>query len=294
MEYLRVPDGNDLKNICALHKEVHGVNGMIGSLDCSHTYWKNCPKAWQGSFQGKEGKPTVVLEAMCDYNMFFWHASYGYAGCLNDINILNLSPFLERLIDGRMDAAAQAVGAIPFEVGGELFDLLFALVDGIYPKYSHFVQGIKQPIGDIQKQFTGWQESTRKDIERGFGCLKGSFQFVERPIHLHNLEEIGRRMTTCLILHNMCRADYIMENDYRARYNLAHSTVVGQPTIIAMPTDIAEFNTNMIGISTTNPTPIELLFTRQDCFNALKDIEEYSRLHSALFRQVAGADGNNM
>ena len=51
-EYLRVPDGNDLKNICLLHKEVHGVNGMIGALDCSHTYWKNCPKGWQGSWKG--------------------------------------------------------------------------------------------------------------------------------------------------------------------------------------------------------------------------------------------------
>jgi Plant transposon protein len=55
-EYLHVPDAKDLKAICNLHKEAHGVNGMVGSLDCSHTYWKNCPKAWQGSFQGKEGK----------------------------------------------------------------------------------------------------------------------------------------------------------------------------------------------------------------------------------------------
>jgi Plant transposon protein len=73
------------------------------------------------------------LEALCDYHMFFWHASYSYAGCLNNINILNLSPFLEHLVDGLMDGAAHAAGAAPFVIGDEQFDLLFVLDDGIYP-----------------------------------------------------------------------------------------------------------------------------------------------------------------
>jgi hypothetical protein len=51
------------------------------------------------------------------------------------INILNLSPFLERLVDGQMDAA----GASPFEIAGKKF---IVLVDGIYPQYLRFVQGI--------------------------------------------------------------------------------------------------------------------------------------------------------
>ena len=81
-EYLRIPDANDLKSITKLRQEVHGVRGMFGSLDCMHTRWKNCPKAWQQSFKsGKEsGGPTVVLEALSDYHLWFWHASFGYAG----------------------------------------------------------------------------------------------------------------------------------------------------------------------------------------------------------------------
>jgi Plant transposon protein len=70
-ENLWVPDENNLKGICRLHHAVHGVNGMVGLLDCMHsTRWKNCPKAWQASFKlvGKEsGGPTVVLKAMSDY-----------------------------------------------------------------------------------------------------------------------------------------------------------------------------------------------------------------------------------
>ena len=43
-EYLRLPDALDLKRIIKLHKKWDGVKGMLGSLDCIHTAWKNCPK----------------------------------------------------------------------------------------------------------------------------------------------------------------------------------------------------------------------------------------------------------
>jgi len=36
---------------------------------------------------GKEGMPTLVLEAMSDFNLWIWHASFGFAGVLNDLNI---------------------------------------------------------------------------------------------------------------------------------------------------------------------------------------------------------------
>ena len=65
-----------------------------------HIGWKNCPVAWQGQFQGKEKVPTIVLEAVADYNLWIWHASFGYAGTLNDINIWEQSPLLTSLLDG--------------------------------------------------------------------------------------------------------------------------------------------------------------------------------------------------
>jgi hypothetical protein len=61
-EYLCTPNGLDIKRIAMLHKECHGVDGMLGSLDCMHTPWENCPKGWQASFNsGKETcGPTVA------------------------------------------------------------------------------------------------------------------------------------------------------------------------------------------------------------------------------------------
>ncbi|CAN1273423.1 hypothetical protein LINPERPRIM_LOCUS15028 [Linum perenne] len=65
-----------------------GFPGMIGSIDCMHWEWRNCPTAWAGQFTGHVHRPTVVLEAVAGYNTWIWHAYFGTAGSLNDINIL--------------------------------------------------------------------------------------------------------------------------------------------------------------------------------------------------------------
>jgi Plant transposon protein len=101
-EFLRYPTAEDLKKVTLLHKAVHHTDGLFGSLDCTHTYWKNCPKGWQGNYTGKEGKPSIVLEAVADYHLFFWHASYGYTGTLNDRTIFSLSPLFDSMIDGSL------------------------------------------------------------------------------------------------------------------------------------------------------------------------------------------------
>ena len=238
-EYLRLPTPADLKAITKLHKTVHKVDGMFGSLDCSHTTWKNCPKAWQGSFRGKEKKSTIVLEAICDYHLWFWHCSYGYAGTLNDKTILNLSPFLESFVNGKFSKLETEAGVVPFNVQDEEFKKLFVLVDGIYPRYSRFVRGIKEPISEEEKSYTAWQKGARKDIERAFGVFEGKFQWISRLIHLHNLKDIAKRVGTCLVLHNMCVPDRIMEGDPRATYNPAAS-VQDELVLVEAPEDLRE------------------------------------------------------
>jgi Plant transposon protein len=130
-EYLRLPTPNDLRAIINLHKDVHGVAGMIGSIDCTHTYWKNCPTAWQGSFKnGRNKLPSIVLEAVSDHNMFFWHVAYGFAGCLGDVTIIHQSPLFDRMLDGQMEKVEEESGVIPYQTLEETFDKTFLLSDG--------------------------------------------------------------------------------------------------------------------------------------------------------------------
>ena len=48
--YLRQPTPEDLRYILSLHS-ARGWPGKLGSLDCMHWTWKNCPIAWAGMYQ---------------------------------------------------------------------------------------------------------------------------------------------------------------------------------------------------------------------------------------------------
>ena len=75
------------RNIVSMHKRVHKIPGMMGSLDATKVYWKRCPTAWEGRFQGREKYASIRLEAVIDNNLWFWHTAFGFPGTLNDINI---------------------------------------------------------------------------------------------------------------------------------------------------------------------------------------------------------------
>lgn len=126
--YLRTPTKSDSRRIVELHKQVHGIDGMLGSLDVTKVSWENCPKALKGQFQWKEGVATIGLKAVADYNLWIWHRAFGFPGTLNDINIWERSPLFESMQNG-----SHSEIDFDFEIDGELFKKLYYLVDGIYP-----------------------------------------------------------------------------------------------------------------------------------------------------------------
>ena len=97
---LRKPSIEDINRLLN-ESYKQGWPGCIGSIDCMHWTWKNCPSAWAGMFTGKECKPTVVLEAVADSSCRFWHFFFGLPGSLNDLNVLDRSALLHDAINGR-------------------------------------------------------------------------------------------------------------------------------------------------------------------------------------------------
>ena len=188
---------------------------MVGSLDCMQTKWKNCPLGWQQSFKGQsKGMSTIVLEAACDYNLWFWHAAYGFSGALNDSNILSLSPLLDRMTNGSFIKLERQSKVVPFFIEGEehSFNNTYFLVDGIYPRYTRFVKALPHPFGEEEERFTAWQEGARKDIERAFGVLQCRFKAIAAPIHFMDQDCIYSLVTTYLIAHNICVQEKIAES----------------------------------------------------------------------------------
>ncbi|EEY59527.1 uncharacterized protein PITG_12093 [Phytophthora infestans T30-4] len=114
---------------------------MIGSLDCMHWTWKNCPTAWQGAFQGKEKCSTVILEAVASKSLWIWHAFFGMPGANNDYNVLKRSPLLNDLVNG-------VAPRIYLTVNGATYSQGYYFTDGIYPAWAIFQSSISAPQGN--------------------------------------------------------------------------------------------------------------------------------------------------
>ena len=91
-QYLRKPNQADVDRLLQL-AEARDFPEMLGSIDCMHWEWKNCPTAWRASFQKQVYKvPTIILEVVASYDLWIWHAFFGLPGSLNDINVIDRSP----------------------------------------------------------------------------------------------------------------------------------------------------------------------------------------------------------
>ncbi|XP_048495857.2 uncharacterized protein LOC125495245 [Beta vulgaris subsp. vulgaris] len=172
----------------------------MGSIDCMHWQWKNCPRAWKGLYQGRSKSATVILEAWppetCGYGMHFsehrelamismyWHA----LRCFDD------------LYQGRAPE-------VTFNVNGNTYNRGYYLTDGIYPKWAVFMPAIRLPLSPVDELFTKRQESVRKDVERAFGVLQARFAIIQRPSLIWDEHLMWEIMLACIILHNMIVED---------------------------------------------------------------------------------------
>ncbi|KAL6843209.1 hypothetical protein ACP4OV_026922 [Aristida adscensionis] len=200
-KYLRRPTVEDMEHLLQVG-ESRGFLGMIGSVDCMHWRWENCPTAWKGQYtKGRYGFPTVILEAVASYDLHIWHAFFGVAGSNNDINVLNQSPLFIEAIKGEAPR-------VQFSVNGRLYNTGYYLADGIYPEWAAFVKSINSPQLEKHKVYARLQESRRKDVERAFGVLQSRFNIVRRPARSWSMKILRNIMTACVILHNM-----IVENE---------------------------------------------------------------------------------
>jgi Plant transposon protein len=98
-KYLREPTIDDLKQIERRFSEV-GFPGCIGCVDCAGWFWKNAPKAMHGSLAGKDGKPTLRMEVICDLDLSIWSFQFGFPGVYNDLNILSVSDHFCNMLSG--------------------------------------------------------------------------------------------------------------------------------------------------------------------------------------------------
>ncbi|CAM8910742.1 unnamed protein product [Rhodiola kirilowii] len=204
--YLSSPNATDLSRL--LRKaDQRGFLGMIGSINCMHWKWKNCPTAWQGSHSGRSGHPTIILEAVASYDTWIWHNFIGVHGAQNDLNVLYQSDIFDPLLAG-------ICPNVTYKVNGSTYSHGYYLADGIYPRYSSFVKTIPNPQTDVEKLFSKKQEFYRKDVERCFGILQSRWAIIRHAGMCHRKSVLKTIMLACIILHNMIVEEEFVEDEF--------------------------------------------------------------------------------
>jgi hypothetical protein len=145
-QYLRYPNEADTNRLLAIGAQ-KGFPGMLGSIDCMHWAWKNCPYEKQGQYKGHVEKPTIILEAVASNDLWIWHAFFGMPGSHNDINVLHRSPLFDNLAEGRAPE-------VKFSVNGHDYTMGYYLADGIYPTWATLVKSITMPMGNKRQYFS--------------------------------------------------------------------------------------------------------------------------------------------
>ncbi|GJR00949.1 putative nuclease HARBI1, partial [Tanacetum coccineum] len=92
-EYLRKSTLEDVENTYNKQLTTHGFPGILGSIDCMHWEWKNCPVSWKVQY-----------------------------GAYNDINVLYNSMLFDDLLDDKSPVAPYVVNGVGFEKGYYLAD----------------------------------------------------------------------------------------------------------------------------------------------------------------------------
>ena len=139
-EYLRSSNEEDLKTLLAVGEKC-GFPGILGSIDCMHLEWKNCPKCWDGMYSGKEGKSIVILEFVASHDLWIWHSFFDSCGSCNDINVLHRSPVFEEVLQDQAPL-------VQYTINGHEYTKGYYLADGVYPDCSALVKIISAPEGN--------------------------------------------------------------------------------------------------------------------------------------------------
>ncbi|XP_038726409.1 uncharacterized protein LOC120017301 [Tripterygium wilfordii] len=168
--YLRQPNSTDIAKLLQLHED-RRFPGMLGSLDCMHWTWKNCPSAWKCHYSGHHKEATLILEAVASH-----------------------------IINGRAPP-------VNFVINNHHYDMGYYLGDGIYPQWSTIVKTILMPQSMKAKNFAKAQEGARKDVERAFGVLQARFHIIRQGCRYFKIATLKNIMKACVILHNMIVED---------------------------------------------------------------------------------------
>jgi len=152
-----------------------------------------------GEYQSRKGKRGIVVEAVCDEDLWVWHLFVGAPGSLNDMHFMQQSPLYLDVTGGRWPPRGR-----PFTINCRTRTLPYYLVDGIYPRYAFLLSPQPTPSTEELTTFNRLHEAIRKDVDRLFGVLMKRFHVALHPGRYRCVTHLVTTYKAICILHIMC------------------------------------------------------------------------------------------
>jgi hypothetical protein len=179
-------DGEDLKKVMEIYARL-GFPGCIGSMDCTHVHWLNCPEILKNLCIGKEGYPTLAFQVMVDHSKMIRHVSVSCFGAFNDINICHVDTIVRDDVNGLLTADGNErnlykdIEFVVYDEHGQPITIkgVYLITDGGYEPLAIFVNPNVKRCDRAAVVWAEFIESVRKDVECTFGILKSRFHFLK-------------------------------------------------------------------------------------------------------------------
>ncbi|XP_053390776.1 putative nuclease HARBI1 [Mercenaria mercenaria] len=177
------PEKSEYGRIAEGFAQRQGFPGVIGAVDGTYIPIPG-PTEFRDSYICRKGFPAFHLQGVCDSNMRFLDVYSAYPGSVHDSRVFKNSP-LNHYLQTECPQTYHLLG------------------DSAYSLASHLLVPFRDNghLTEEQKKFSFVHSSTRVDIERCFGLLKGKFRKL-KFLDVTKVSVIPNIIVTCCGLHN--------------------------------------------------------------------------------------------
>ena len=175
----------------------------IGAIDGSHIPCRpptECPE----NYVNRKGFHSIILQAVCDHEMFITDIHLGWPGSVHDARVFRPSPLCDHLDNNTTEMCP---------------DGSYLLGDAAYPLKNSLLTPFKENgnLTQQQRTYNFKHSSTRMKIEHTFGVLKGRWRRLKH-IDIISLQSVLDIIVVACILHNVCLvhedlAEYMAEEE---------------------------------------------------------------------------------
>ena len=189
--YIKFPDNRELLNVKSKFKDIAGIPGIVGAIDCTHIPIVSPGGDNAELYRNRKGFFSINVQAICDADLMITNLVARWYGSSHDNRIFENSEIY-----------------LKFE-NNEIQGIL--LGDNGYGLKRYLLTPVLNANTHEERHYNLAHSKTRVKVENLFGVLKRRFPCLSQKLRLKQ-ETTLVVIVACCVLHNICRARN-MEND---------------------------------------------------------------------------------